>query len=130
MSSVRIAAGGIANDYTADIDTSIFVLSMKLQRKAGFYIIVYHIPSFAIAALAIIGWKLNGDILMIRSNAGLFIPTQHTLDREEKCTLGLTALFTKALKIVDKPCPQDFVAARTSGSCSLEYFRACKSGQK
>lgn len=52
---VEINVHDEAKDLASGYAMSAFTLRMKLRRKYGFYIIVYHIPAFAIAVLAVIG---------------------------------------------------------------------------
>jgi nicotinic acetylcholine receptor len=85
-------------------------LTIAFKRKPSFYTVIIVVPSILIISLALFGMRLGSHTWRHTAHVtGMFTPTSSSQEREEKCTLGSTALLTMSviLLIVTDKLPKE-----------------------
>jgi hypothetical protein len=107
-------------------------VTIALRRYPSYYAITFVMPTLVITSLALFGSGVFAVHAGTHKCTGMFIPGTNHHERNEKCTLGVTALLTLAillLMIADmmprSPIDQFPLLGRDDGLLHMTCTRYC-----
>ncbi|CAM6004461.1 unnamed protein product [Sphagnum balticum] len=91
-----VVDGNLSKSPVGLMDT--VTVTIALRRYPSYYAITFVMPTLLITSLALFG----SDVFAVRAHmcTGMFIPGTNHHERNEKCTLGVTALLTLAIMLL------------------------------
>jgi len=91
-----VADGNLSKSPVGLMDT--VTVTIALRRYPSYYAITFVMPTLLITSLALFG----SDVFLVHAHTctGMFIPGTNHHERNEKCTLGVTALLTLAIMLL------------------------------